>query len=46
METAFAAGDYEGGTLQGIREITGLLVAHFPAGAVNPDELPDSPVML
>jgi hypothetical protein len=46
MEKAFAAGDYEGGTLQGIREITGLLAAHFPAGSVNPDELPDSPVIL
>jgi uncharacterized membrane protein len=46
METAFRGGDYEGGALSGIREITALLARHFPPGAANPDELPDRPVVL
>lgn len=46
METAFRSGDYEGGALAGIREITALLARHFPPGAANPDELPDRPVVL
>jgi len=46
METAFRGGDYEGGALTGIREITALLARHFPPGAANPDELPDRPVVL
>jgi len=46
METAFRGGDYEGGALVGIREITALLARHFPPGAANPDELPDRPVVL
>jgi hypothetical protein len=46
METAFRGGDYEGGALAGIREITALLARHFPPGAANPDELPDRPVVL
>ena len=46
METAFRGGDYEGGALAGIREITALLARHVPPGAANPDELPDRPVVL
>jgi uncharacterized membrane protein len=46
MEEAFRARRFEEGTLEGIREITGLLARHFPAQGVNPDELPDRPVVL
>jgi hypothetical protein len=46
METAFRAGRYEGGTLEGIREITMLLARHFPPCDANPDELPNAPVVL
>ncbi|OGA56498.1 MAG: hypothetical protein A3F74_14555 [Betaproteobacteria bacterium RIFCSPLOWO2_12_FULL_62_58] len=46
MEEAFRARRFEKGALEGIREITGLLARHFPAQGVNPDELPDKPVVL
>jgi hypothetical protein len=46
MEEAFRRGDYEGGAIAGIREVTALLARHFPPGAANPDELPDRPVVL
>jgi uncharacterized membrane protein len=46
MEDAFRAGRHEAGALQGTRDITALLAAHFPASASNPDELPDRPVVL
>jgi hypothetical protein len=46
METAFRAGRYEAGTLEGIREITMLLARHFPPSDANPDELPNAPVVL
>lgn len=46
MEEAFRARRFEKGALEGIREITGLLARHFPARGVNPDELPDKPVVL
>lgn len=46
MEAAFRQGDFEAGVLAGIREVTALLVQHYPAGARNPNELPDQPVAL
>ncbi len=46
MEAAFGAGHFEGGALGGIAEITALLARHFPPRGRNPDELPDSPVVL
>ena len=46
MEAAFRAGHFEGGALGGIAEITALLARHFPPRGRNPDELPDSPVVL
>lgn len=46
MEGAFRAQRFDEGALEGIREITALLARHFPAQAVNPDELPDKPVVL
>jgi uncharacterized membrane protein len=46
MENAFKAKRYEEGVLTGIAEITELLARNFPAPAVNPDELPNKPVIL
>ena len=46
METAFRAGRFETGILEGIREITALLATHFPPRDLNPDELPDRPIVL
>ncbi|MGE5318558.1 MAG: TPM domain-containing protein, partial [Hyphomicrobiaceae bacterium] len=40
METAFGQGEFERGVLEGIRQISTLLAAHFPPGTRNPDELP------
>jgi uncharacterized membrane protein len=46
METAFKAGRYEDGALSAIGSVTGILARHFPAGAINPNELPDKPEVL
>jgi uncharacterized membrane protein len=46
MEEAFQVRRFEQGTIAGIERITTLLRQHFPAGGVNPDELPDKPVTL
>lgn len=46
MESAFRQGQFEQGVLTGVDEITRLLVKYFPADGINPDELPDRPVVL
>ena len=46
IEVAFRSGQFEAGVLEGIREITPLLARHFPPMGDNPDELPDTPVVL
>ena len=46
LETAFKAGQYVDGALAAIRAVTAILARHFPAGAVNPNELPDKPAVL
>jgi uncharacterized membrane protein len=46
MEAAFGQGEFERGVLEGIRQISTLLAAHFPPGKRNPDELPDRPVIV
>ena len=46
MEEAFRGGRFERGVLDGVREITALLVRDFPARGANPDELPDKPAVL
>lgn len=46
MEAAFRQGDFQGGVVGGIREVTRHLVAHFPAIGDDRNELPDKPVVL
>jgi len=46
MEAAFRAGRFESGAIDAVGEITQLLARHFPPGEVNPDELPDRPVII
>ncbi len=46
MEAAFADRRFEAGALTGIADVTERLARHFPAGTLNPDELPDRPVVL
>ena len=46
MQSSFAAGRFEAGAILGIEAISDLLATHFPPGDENPNELPDSPVVL
>jgi uncharacterized membrane protein len=46
MEAAFGDGDFEAGTVLALDTITQALQKHFPAVAENPDELPNSPLVL
>ncbi|MDO9197773.1 TPM domain-containing protein [Rhodoferax sp.] len=47
MSSAFQRGQFEDGLTHALEEVSALLVHHFPlkAGEVNPNELPDSPVL-
>ncbi len=46
METAFGQARFGEGVIGGIQAVTRHLVRHFPARGINPDELPDEPVVL
>jgi uncharacterized membrane protein len=47
MQQEFAAGRFEAGVLTGLAAVSDLLAQHFPAdGGENPNELPDSPVVV
>lgn len=47
MQREFARGQFERGAVVGIRAISDLLAAHFPAAeGERPNELPDKPVVL
>ncbi len=47
MQREFAAGRFEPGVLAGLSSVSDLLAQHFPARpGDNPNELPDSPVVL
>jgi uncharacterized membrane protein len=46
MEAAFRRGEFEAGAVVGITQIGKVLQRHFPAGAANPNELPNTPVIL
>lgn len=45
MEAAYRRGEFEAGTLMGIRQIGKVLQDHFPADDTNKNELPDNPVV-
>jgi uncharacterized membrane protein len=46
MEQAFREGRFEAGSLVALSEITAALREHFPSAGDNPNELPDSPLIL
>ena len=46
METAFRQADFQRGVVDGIQAVTRHLVKHFPASGANPNELPDTPMLL
>jgi uncharacterized membrane protein len=47
MQREFAAGHFEAGAVAGLRAISDLLAAHFPAmGRDNPNDLSDKPILL
>ncbi|OFZ97910.1 MAG: hypothetical protein A3H35_03835 [Betaproteobacteria bacterium RIFCSPLOWO2_02_FULL_62_17] len=46
MRSRFAAGDFEGGSVEGILAVSDLLAQHFPASGENRNELPDKPIVL
>jgi uncharacterized membrane protein len=46
METDFRTGDFAGGVITGIRQVSQQLAAHFPKHGKGANELPDAPVVL
>jgi uncharacterized membrane protein len=46
MQEAFRQGNFRAGALAGIEQVGAILARHFPAGQVNPDELPDRPLIV
>jgi uncharacterized membrane protein len=47
MQQEFARGQFERGVVIGLRAVSDLLAAHYPAsGGMNPNELPDKPAVL
>jgi hypothetical protein len=46
MEAAFRQADFEGGGIDGIREVTRQLAGHFPPTGDDRNELPDKPVVV
>ena len=46
MREAFGRGEFEAGSVQGIRRVGELIARHFPPVAGDVDELPDRPVLL
>jgi uncharacterized membrane protein len=46
METDFKAGNFEGGVLKGIEEVSRLMAIYYPPHGVGPNELPDQPVVM
>jgi uncharacterized membrane protein len=46
MQKEFHRSDFRRGALEGIERITKILATHFPSGAVNPNELSNTPVIV
>ena len=47
MSAAFKSGDFEGGLVRAVKEVTVLLQRHFALtdGRLNPNELPNDPIL-
>lgn len=45
MEAEFRAGRFADGVIAGLNDVSALLTRQFPAGAVNPNELPNRPIV-
>lgn len=46
MESSFRGGGWRSGALRAVARAGELLTRHFPAGNSNPNELPDTPLVL
>lgn len=46
MESNFRRGEWRRGALRAVASAGALLASHFPAGAANPNELPDQPLVM
>jgi uncharacterized membrane protein len=46
METAFGAGRFERGAIEGVEAVSRQLARHFPGPAAGRNELPDAPVVI
>lgn len=46
MQKSFQRGDFRGGLLDGLRDVSAILDRDYPADGKNPDELPNEPVVL
>ncbi len=46
IEAAYRNGDFERGSVDGVRRIGELLMRHFPSDQARVNELPDRPVLL
>jgi uncharacterized membrane protein len=46
MEVDFKAGNFVGGVIKGIAEVSRQLAVYFPRRGAGPNELPDAPVVI
>ncbi len=46
LQAAYRAGQFEAGTRTVLASISKALAQHYPAGADNPNEMPDAPVVI
>jgi uncharacterized membrane protein len=46
MEADFRASNFSGGVIKGIQAVSRELATYFPRHGVNPNELPDAPVVM
>ncbi len=46
MEADFKTGNFAGGVIKGIAEVSRQMAVHFPKHGTGPNELPDKPVVI
>jgi uncharacterized membrane protein len=46
MEADFTTGNFSGGVIKGIQAVSRELATYFPRHGANPNELPDTPVVM